>query len=193
VAAGGEVWLVGTDLATVFTQRLILTGPYPSATQADVSAWLTDPQSAVATRRVVRLPAATGAPPAAAPVPGQYTVRLEGTTGSQTSQVPFRTADVPLGVAAGVSPTGGPVLAAGAASYRVTGTGFVPGNMQVLLGTIALNPAAARVPAAGEYSVNRAGTALTLVPPAGLRAGNYQIRVRVAGIESGPALWLAAA
>jgi hypothetical protein len=192
VAAGGEVWLVGTDLATVFTQRLILTGPYPGGAEADVSAWLTDPQSAVATRRVVQLPPATGIPPAGAPVPGRYTVRLEGTTGTEANQVPFRTADVPLSVAAGVSPAGGPVLAAGA-SHTVTGTGFVPGDMQVLLETTALDPAAAAAPAAGEYSVNPAGTAVTFVPPAGLRAGNYQIRVRVAGIESDPALWLAAA
>jgi len=57
VAAGGEVWLIGTDLGGVTTQQLILTGPYPGSTEADVSGWLTDPQSAVATRRVVQLPA----------------------------------------------------------------------------------------------------------------------------------------
>ncbi|HMD91017.1 MAG TPA: DUF4255 domain-containing protein [Trebonia sp.] len=192
VAAGGEVWLIGTDLGGVTTQQLILTGPYPGSTEADVSGWLTDPQSAVATRRVVQLPAATGVPPAGAPVPGRYTVRLEGTTGTGTSQVAFRTAEVPLSVAASVSPAGGPVLPA-APSYTVTGTGFVPGDMQVLLETIELAPAGVAAPAPGEYAVNPAGTALTLVPPAGLRTGTYQIRVRVAGIESDPALWLAAA
>ena len=192
VAAGGEVWLIGTDLGGVTTQQLILTGPYPGSTEADVSGWLTDPQSAVATRRVVQLPATTGVPPAGAPVPGRYTVRLEGTTGTGTSQVAFRTAEVPLSVAASVSPAGGPVLPA-APSYTVTGTGFVPGDMQVLLETIELAPAGVAAPAPGEYAVNPAGTALTLVPPAGLRTGTYQIRVRVAGIESDPALWLAAA
>ena len=72
------------------------------------------------------------------------------------------------------------------------GTGFVPADMQVLLGTIPLRQAAA-APAAGEYAVSTDGTVLTLVPPDGLRAGTYQIRVRVAGIESDPALWLEAA
>jgi hypothetical protein len=192
VAAGGEVWLIGTDLPTVSAERLILTGPYPDGTQTDVSAWLVNPQSAPATRRVVQLPAATGVPPVGAPVPGRYTVRLEGTTGTGPDQVAFRTADVPLSVAAGISPAGGPLLPA-AASYTITGTGFVPGDMQVLLETIALEPATAAAPAPGEYLVNPAGTTVTLVPPAGLLAGNYQIRVRVAGIESDPALWLAAA
>jgi hypothetical protein len=68
----------------------------------------------------------------------------------------------------------------------------VANGTQVLLGTVPLQPSGAAAPAAGQFSVNTAGTALTLVPPAELPAGTYQIRVRVAGIESDPALWLAA-
>jgi hypothetical protein len=192
VAAGGVVWLMGTDLETVSAEQLILTGPYPASTAADISAWLVNPQSAAATRRVVQLPAATGIPPAGAPVPGRYIVRLEGTTGAGPSAAAFRTAEVPLSVAAGVIPADGPLLPA-APSYTVEGSGFVPGDTQVLLGTIELTPAGGAVPAPGQYVINQAGTALTLVPPAGIRAGTYQIRVRVAGIESDPALWLAAA
>lgn len=191
VAADGEVWLMGTDLETVTAEQLILTGPHPASTAADVSAWLVNPQPAAATRRVVKVPAATGVPPAGAPVPGRYTVRLDGTTGSGSSAAAFRTAEVPLSVAAGVSPADGPLLPT-APSYTVNGTGFVPGDMQVLLGTIGLSASGGAVPAPGEYVVNQAGTALTLMPPAGLRAGTYQIRVRVAGVESDPALWLAA-
>jgi len=191
VAAGGQVWLVGTGFDTVAAERLILTGPNPGNNQTDVSAWLVvPPQPVPATRRAVQLPAATGVPPAGAPAPGRYTVRLEGTAGA--GGVAFSTIDVPLGVAAGVDGAGGPLLPA-AASYNVTGTGFEPNGTQILLGTIPLTPAAGGAPAAGEYVVNPAGTAVTLVPPAGLRAGTYQIRVRVAGIESDPALWLAAA
>ena len=189
VAAGGEVWLTGSGLAPAVGQRLILTGPYPGDAQVDVSAWLAGPPQPDSARRAVRIPAAAGAPPDGAPAPGRYSVRIESAAGDGTGA--FRTAEVPLGVAAGVSPAGGPLLAA-AASYAVRGTGFVPGDMQVLLGTIPLRQVAA-APAAGEYAVAADGTTLTLVPPAGLTAGTYQLRVRVAGVESDPALWLAAA
>ncbi len=197
VAAGGEVWLTGSGLAPASGQRLILTGPYPGDAQVDVSAWLAGPPQPDSARRAVRIPAAAGAPPAGAPAPGRYSVRLEAAAGvaarvaAGAGTVAFRTAEVPLGVAAGVSPAGGPLLAT-AASYTVRGTGFVPGDMQVLLGAIPLRRAAA-APAAGEYAVSTDGTTLTLVPPAGLPAGTYQLRVRVAGVESDPALWLAAA
>lgn len=190
VAAGGEISLLGTGLGPAAGERLILTGPYPGGAQVDVSAWLADVPPATAARRVLRIPAVTGVPPAGAPAPGRYGVRLEAV--ASDGQLLFRTAEVPLGVAAGVSPAGGPLLPA-AASYTVRGTGFAPDDMQVVLGTIPLRPAAAAAPAAGEYAVSPDGTALTLVPPAGLRAGTYQVRVRVAGIESDPALWLAAA
>ncbi|MGH3274236.1 MAG: DUF4255 domain-containing protein [Streptosporangiaceae bacterium] len=188
VAAGGEVSLLGTGLVSA-GERLILTGPYPGGAQVDVSAWLAGVPPPTLTRRTMRLPAATGTPPDGAPAPGQYSVRLETLT--DAGQVAFRTAETPLGVAAGVSPAGGPLLPV-AGSYTVRGTGFVAGDTQVLLGTIPLDPASAAAPAAGEYAVSPDGTSLTLVPPAGLTAGTYQIRVRVAGIESDPALWLAA-
>jgi hypothetical protein len=188
VAAGGQVWLAGTGLDAVTAERLILTGPYPGNVQTDVSGWLAVPQPLPATRRAVTLPAATGVPPNGAPPPGRYTVRLEGTTGEGADAVAFTTADVPLSVTPGISPAGGPLLAA--APYAVTGSGFQPGDMQVLLGTIPLTQAAGAEPAAGEYMVSPAGTGLTLAPPTGLPAGTYQVRVRVAGIESDPALWL---
>lgn len=188
VAAGGEVWLTGTGLGTVAGERLILTGPYPGSAQADVSGWLAGAPPPTATRRVVRVPAAAGAPPEGAPSPGRYSVRLEGPAGAGLAA--FRTAEVPLTVAAGIDPAGGPVLAA-APGYTVRGTGLAPGGTQVLLGTIPLRETDA-APAAGEYTVSQDGTAVTLVPPAGLRAGIYQVRVRVAGIESDPALWVTA-
>ena len=191
VAAGGEVWLMGTGFDTIAAERLILTGPYPGNGQTDVSAWLVPPPQPVpATRRAVSLPAATGALPAGAPAPGRYSVRLEGTIGA--GGPPFSTSDVPLSVAPGVSAAGGPVLPA-AASYVVTGTGFTPDQIEVLLGTIPLVPAGGAAPAPGQFAVNQVGTAVTLVPPAALRAGTYQVRVRVAGIEYDPAIWVVAA
>ena len=189
VAAGGNVLLVGTGLDTTTQERLILIGPSPASTETDVTAWLNPPpQPAPATLRTVTLPAATGVPPAGAPAPGRYSVRLDGTATGGT----FSTQAVPLSIAPGVSAAGGPLLPA-APSYTVTGTGFAATGTEVLLGTIPLQQAGAAAPAAGQFSVNAAGTALTLVPPAGLSPGNYQIRVRVAGIEADPALWLAAA
>jgi hypothetical protein len=189
IAAGGNVLLVGTGLNTITQERLILTGPSPASTETDVTAWLNPPsQPAPATLRTVSLPAATGVPPAGAPTPGRYSVRLEGTATIGT----FGTHEVPLSIAPGVSAAGGPVVHA-TPSYPVTGTGFAATGTEVLLGTIPLQQAGAGAPGAGQFSVDAAGTTLTLQPPAGLSPGNYQIRVRVAGIEADPALWLAAA
>jgi hypothetical protein len=185
VAAGQSVLLVGTGFNAVSQGQLILAGPSPATTETDVTAWLAAPaQPAPDTLRTVTLPAATGAPPASAPGPGRYSVYLKGSAGAGT----FTTSAVPLAIAAGVSAAGGPVLST--APYIVNGTGFAAGQTEVLLGTIPLQQAAVN-PAPGQFTIDATGTALTLVPPAGLNAGTYQIRVRVAGIESDPALWLA--
>jgi hypothetical protein len=190
VAAGGTVILVGTGFDTLATKKLMVTGPAPDSPETDVSAWLpAAPQPAPATLLTVKLPAATGTPPDGAPVPGRYSVRLEGTT--TTGGRAVSTASVPLVIAPGVSPAGGPVLAM-AASYNLAGTGFTPGATEILLGTVPLQAADGASPAAGQFAVNQAGTALTLVPPGALRTGTYQVRVLVAGIEADPALWLAA-
>ena len=87
-----------------------------------------------------------------------------------------------------VDAAGGTVLPA-AAQYVLTGSGFTANLTQVLLGTVPLRPADG-TPGAGEFSVNPAGTAITLIPPAALPSGTYQIRVRVAEIEADPAHWL---
>jgi hypothetical protein len=190
VAAGQSVLLVGTGFNAATQTQLTLIGPTPGNAETDVTAWLAaPPQPPPDTFRTLSLPAATGTSPDGAPAPGRYSLRLDGTTASSGA---FSTGPVPLSVAAGVSAAGGPLLPA-AASYTVTGTGFGQNDTQVLLGTIPLVLANAAAPAAGQFTVNAAGTSLTVVPPAGLPAGNYQIRVRVAGVESDPALWLAAA
>jgi hypothetical protein len=196
VAAGGAVQLVGDGLATIASQRLILTGPYPATTETDVTQWLVvPPEPAPATLRTVNLPAATATPPGGAPAPGRYTMRLEGTTAAGDPKVTavggraFSTANVPINIAAGVSAAGGPLLGR-AASYTVTGTGFAANHLEVLLGTVPLKPSGAEAAQAGQFAVDGTGTTLTIVPPADLRTGMYQIRVRAAGIESDPALWL---
>ena len=187
-AAGQDVWLIGTGLDTTVQARLILTGPYPGNDQSDVTAWLLPPaQPPSAIRRAVRLPGVTGAPPAGVPAPGRYRLRMEFTTTAGGAGT-LSTAEVPLTVAAGVDAAGGAVLPA-AARYVITGNGFTANATQVLLGTVPLQPAGG-APGPGEFSVDPAGTAITLIPPAGLPSGTYQIRVRVAGIESDPAHWL---
>jgi hypothetical protein len=209
VAAGGEVQLVGDGFDTIPAARLILTGPIPGNAETDVTAWLAvPPQPAPATLRTVSLPAATGAAPAGTPAPGRYTVRLEGTTAAADPNVmaigrdpkfmavggrAFSTAEVPLSIAPGVSAAGGPLLApTPAGSYAVAGTGFAANDLEVLLGTVPLQRANTDPPGAGEFFVQPNGTGLTIVPPAGLPAGStYQVRVRAAGIEADPALWLA--
>ena len=187
VAAGQEVWMIGTGLGTSATARLVLTGPYPDVGQSDVTSWLVPPsQPPSDIRQAVRLPGTAGAPPTGAPAPGRYSLRLEVTPAGGTSAV--STAAVPLTVAASVDAAGGAVLPA-AGQYVIAGTGFTAGATQVLLGTVPLQ-AAEGTPGAGEFTVNSAGTAITLIPPAALPGGTYQIRVRVAGIESDPAHWL---
>jgi hypothetical protein len=190
VAAGEQVSLVGVGLDTIAQAQLILTGPYPGTTTTDVSAWLAMPPApAPATLRTVSLPAATGTPPAGAPEPGRYTLQLQGTTNGTTARA-FITSEVPLGVAPGVDASPGPVLPK-AASYTLTGTGFTGADAEVLLGTIPLQAAVAAAPGVGQFVVSGTGTSLTLVPPASLPTATYQIRVRAAGIEADPALWLA--
>ena len=185
--AGQTVSLVGTGFNTIATATLLLTGPYPATGQSDVSAWLLPPaQPPSAIRRAITLPAATGNPPAGAPVPGRYRLQMEVTAAPGAG--PFSRAGVPLSIAARVDATGGPVLAP-AAQYVITGTGFTAGATQVLLGTVPLQTATG-APGPGQFAIDPAGTSITLVPPAGL-TGTYQIRVRVAGVESDPALWLA--
>jgi hypothetical protein len=187
-AAGQDVWLVGTGLDTITTARLILTGPHPGNGQTDVSPWLLPPsQPPSAIRRTVRFPGVTGNPPAGAPAPGRYRLALEVTTARSASA--FSTSDVPLTVAASVTPAVPPLLTG--PPYVVAGTGFTANDTQVLLGTVALQPAAAGgAVGPGEFTINPAGTAITLLPPVALPSGMYQIRVRAAGIESDPALWL---
>jgi len=186
-AAGQDVWLAGTGLDAITEARLILTGPYPGNGQSDVTPWLLPPaQPPSAIRRTVRFPGVTGAPPAGAPVPGRYSVRMEASSVAGAGTV--STAEVPLTVAAGVDAAGGAVLPA-AAQYVITGSGFTANATQVLLGTLPLQPAGG-APGPGEFSVDPAGTAITLIPPPALPGGTYQIRVRVAGIESDPAHWL---
>ena len=86
-----------------------------------------------------------------------------------------------------VDATDPPVLS-GAGPFVLNGVGFIAGQTEVLLDTIALVETAATVPLAGQFRVDPG--AITFTPPGNLTPGRYTIRVRVNQVESEPAWWL---
>jgi hypothetical protein len=66
--------------------------------------------------------------------------------------------------------------------------GFIAGQTQVLLETLALTEAQAPPPA-GRFSVIDIQT-IVFQPPAGLPAGLYGLRIRVNQVESPPSWWV---
>jgi hypothetical protein len=88
----------------------------------------------------------------------------------------------PLSLAAHVDPAGGPVLPHGPL-LSLTGEGFVAGATDIQVGAIP-------VPAS-QITVGAGGTSLTFPTPAGPSGTVAPISVRVRGIESDPALWVA--
>ncbi len=117
-------------------------------------------------------------PPAATPLPGLYNL----TVGSGTTR--FNT--IPLAIAPLVSGVVSPPLLSPDATglYTVAGAGFMPStSTSVSLGTNALSYTAAS-PAAGQFAVNAAGTAITFIPPAAIPAGSYPVLLAVNGIAA---------
>ena len=151
-----------------------------------MTAWTLSANSS-ATRFAFQLPPSTGTPPAGAPEPGVYQLRVG--SGALGSPGAVRSGATPFSVAAYVDPAGGPVLS-GAAPYTITGSGFVSGAADVFVGTEALAEIGA-APAAGQASLAASGNALSFTPPAGPAGTVLPLRVRVNGIESDPALWVA--
>lgn len=181
-APGEQVVVLGTELGSAIADRLYLLKS--DGTEIDVTAWI-DAAASTPTRFVVDLPAAIGAPPAAAPVVGVYQVRAgHGALGVPGS---FRTAATPLSIAASIDVSGGPVVAG--PPFAVAGAGFVAGATEFALGAIALAPVAGP-PAAGQFRVSGVGDSIAFALPAGLASGTYAVRVRVHGIESDPGQWV---
>jgi hypothetical protein len=183
VAAGQTVWLMGSDLGVAGVSDQVYLLPPAGGQETDVTAWAVAADSSAA-KFVLTLPPAVGTPPAAAPAPGVYQLRAGG--GSPDAQ---RTGSVPVSIAAYVDPAAGPVLT-GPGPFTVPGAGFIPGATEVLIGTAAL-AGTSSVPAAGEFSVDPSGTSLSFTPPTGPSGTTAPLRVRVNGIESDPALWVA--
>jgi len=184
VAAGQTVWLMGSGLGAAGVSDRVYLLP-PAGGEVDVTAWAVAAASSPA-KFVLVLPPAVGAPPAGAPDPGVYQLRVG--SGALGSPGGTRSGSIPVGVAAYVDPSGGPVLS-GSAPFTVSGAGLVPGITEVLVGTVALTETAAP-PAPGEVSVDPSGTSFSFSPPAGPTGTVAPVRVRVNGIESDPALWV---
>lgn len=185
VAPGQTLSLAGAGLGVDAVSDGVYLLPPGGAAEVDVTAWA---QAAASTpaKFVLALPAAAGAPPASAPAPGVYQLRVG--SGALGAAGAVRSGATPLSVAAYVDPAGGPVLS-GAASYTVNGAGFVAGATEVLVGTVALTETGG-APNAGQVNVAASGTSFSFAPPAGTAGTTLPVRVLVNGIESNPALWV---
>lgn len=156
VAPGQQVWLMGENLSGT-TIALVSEG----GVSTDISGWLVAADS-TPTRVVLQVPAA------GAPATGRYQVQI----GEDSA---------PLGVAAFIDPTGGPVLAH-TASVNIAGTGFVAGQTEVVVGSNMLP--------ANQITVGANGSSLSFPSPPGTSGEVLPVIVRVRGVESDAALWV---
>ena len=185
VAPGQTAWLLGSDLGSAGVSDSVYLLPPGGGPETNVTAWAVAAESNAA-KFVLTLPTTGGQAPAAVPVPGVYQLRVgSGTLGTSGAT---RSGSIPVSIAAYVDPSAGPMLS-GSAPFTVNGTGFAPGETEVLVGTTALAEVASP-PAAGEVRVDPAGTSLTFSPPPGAAGTVLAVRVRVNGVESDPALWV---
>jgi len=190
VAAGQTAWLLGSEFGHTGVSDHVYLLPAAGGAEVDVTAWVTAADSSTA-KFVLTIPPAAGTTPAGAPEPGVYQLRVgSGTLGSPGGT---RSSSTPVSVAAKVnppeaSPPAGSVLT-GAPPFTVTGTGFVPGATEVLVGAAELTGTTAS-PGPGEVSIGPAGGSFSFTPPPGSAGTILPVRVRVNGVESDPAVWV---
>lgn len=126
-----------------------------------------------------------------APLPNIYRISV-GSDPSQGDKTFFRSNVIPFSVAAWISSPAypaSPILAPNLdGSYTLSGRGFIPGNTDVLLETVALVPAAG-APAKGEFFVKDLNT-IILLPTDGMPKGRLAVKVRVNHVESDPSVWI---
>jgi hypothetical protein len=190
MAAGQTAWLLGSDFGRAGVSDHVYLLPPAGGAEVDVTAWVSAAGSSAA-KFVLTIPPAAGSAPAGAPEPGVYQLRVgSGTLGPPGGT---RSGSTPVSIAARVnppeaSPPAGTVLT-GAPPFTVTGTGFVRGATEVLVGTAALTETTAS-PAPGEVSIGPAGGSFSFSPPPGTAGTVLPVRVRVNGVESDPAVWV---
>jgi hypothetical protein len=195
VAPGQTARLVGSDLGVRGISDTVYLLPPEGGPETDVTRWAVVADSSGATSLAVdpdqttlllTLPGVAGAPPAGTPTAGVYQLRIG--SGVRGSPGATRSGSIPIGVAAFVSPAGGPVLT-GPGPFTVSGIGFLPGATQVLVGAAELTETPAP-PGPGQFSIAPTGTSFTFSPPPGPAGTVLPVQVRVNGIESDPALWV---
>jgi hypothetical protein len=161
---GQQVWLMGANL-----DGAVIELESESGVVTDISGWV-DAADSTPTRVILDVPSSTSSPPGAVPAAGRYSVSIAGMR-------------VPLSIAPWVDPGASPVLTG--SPFTVTGQGFTPGGVEVVVGTTQIPP--------GLVTVDPAGTmiAFPFTAPAGVAAGTVlPVSVRVAGVEADPALWV---
>ncbi|HEY6306925.1 MAG TPA: hypothetical protein VI488_10765, partial [Candidatus Angelobacter sp.] len=142
-----------------------------------------------ASRITLDLPGTVGPLPGGAPSPGVYLLRAG--SNAPADAVTNRTNSTPFSVAARVDVPASPaipILPQAGGVYTVKGMGFVAGQTEVLLDTVALDVTTSP-PGAGQFSVLDIAT-VEFRTPTNLAPGRYSVRIRVNGVESPPALWI---
>lgn len=177
VPPGGTFAVFGSGLSQPTAAQLYLVDA--SGVERDVTAWKTLAAQNTDARIVATLPAAIGALPGGSPEPGVYLIRAGDAATARTNSVP-------LSIAARADAPPTPWLPV-AGVFTFTGAGFVDGETEVLLDTIALTAIApGGNPNPGEFAISIALNNIRFQPPAGIAAGNYFVRVRVRGVEGPP-------
>lgn len=163
----------------------------PDGTEYNVSSWMVpEPTPGVqnfqtAGKITLQLPLTVsglaGAVPANAPLPGVYQL-----SAGSDAPAKYRTNTTPFSIAAWIDTSSvpqpnPPVLKAVAGTYTLNGDGFVAGATEILLDTVALDPATVTV-------VSQQKVTFTTLPS--LAPGTYTVRVRVNNVESPPGWWL---
>jgi hypothetical protein len=156
----------------------------PGGQEQEITAWVDpDPATSTASRRRLQVPQA------GTPAAGVYQLRVGSDTAAGDT-ITYRSGSTPFSLAAKVGPAANPPLLTPAAGvFSFTGAGFVAGSTEVMLGTVQLALAPGGTPGAGQFRVS-GSTGIAFRPPARLEPGLYDVRVRVAGVESPPAWWV---
>jgi hypothetical protein len=188
IAVGGSSLSIagnGLDLPAAAAVFLSVPG---TATEWQVTAWRQS--TSQPSRLDLVLPAAyadpaSGAPPppAATPLPGIYTLTVGSVAPASRSN------GIPLAVAPRVDNVAmPPVLPPNAAGiYSIAGAGFVPATTIVALGALPLAKTGAPTPAAGQFTVNAAGSAISfMLPSPKPPSGDYPVLVQANGIAAEP-------